>query len=47
MNAKVWPENLKRGRPFGRLKLRWYDNIRMDLKEMMWQIMGWIYLARD
>jgi hypothetical protein len=32
-------------RPLGRLRHRWEDNIRMDLKEIGWGGMDWINLA--
>jgi hypothetical protein len=34
-------------RPLGRLRHRWVDNIRMDLSEIGWGGMNWVYLARD
>jgi hypothetical protein len=34
-------------RPLGRPKRRWEDNIKMDLREMGWGGMEWIYLAQD
>jgi len=32
-------------RPFGRLRLRWEDNIKIDLKEIAWEVMKWNSLA--
>jgi hypothetical protein len=32
-------------RPLGRP--RWVDNIKMDLGEIKWDVMDWIYLAQD
>jgi hypothetical protein len=32
-------------RPLGRPRRRWVDNIRMDLGEMRWDDVDWIYLA--
>ena len=32
--------------PFGRLRRRWEDNIKIDLKEVEWS-MNWIYLTQD
>ena len=29
------------------LRLRWQDNTKMDLQEVEWRDMDWIYLARD
>jgi hypothetical protein len=34
-------------RPPGRLRRRWEDNIKMNLKEMVWGDMDLIDLARD
>jgi hypothetical protein len=33
--------------PIGRPKLRWVDNIRMDLGKMGWSDVDWIGLAKD
>jgi hypothetical protein len=37
----------KRKRPQGILRHRWEDNIRLDLKEIIWGGMDWIDLAHD
>jgi hypothetical protein len=34
-------------RPLGRPRIRWEDNIRMDLRERKWRGMDWIDLAQD
>jgi hypothetical protein len=34
-------------RPLGRPRRRWVDNIKMDLREIGWDDMDWIYLAQD
>jgi hypothetical protein len=34
-------------RPLGRPRYRWEDNIKMDLMEIRWEGMDWIYLAHD
>jgi hypothetical protein len=34
-------------RPLGRPKRRWVNNIRMDLREIGWDVMDWIELAQD
>jgi hypothetical protein len=34
-------------RPLGRPRRRWADNIKMDLREIGWGGMDWIYLAQD
>jgi hypothetical protein len=37
----------ERKRPVGRPRLRWVDNIRMDLGEVGWGDVDWIGLAQD
>jgi hypothetical protein len=32
-------------RPLGRPRLRWVDNIKMDIREIGWDEMDWIDLA--
>jgi hypothetical protein len=34
-------------RPLGRLRRRWADNIKMDLREVGWDGSDWIDLAQD
>jgi hypothetical protein len=34
-------------KPLERHRLRWVDNIRMDLREIGWDGMDWIELAQD
>jgi hypothetical protein len=34
-------------RQLGRPRHRWEDNIKIDLREIGWRDMDWIYLARD
>jgi hypothetical protein len=34
-------------RPLGRSRHRWEDNIKMDLKEILWEVVDWINLAKD
>jgi hypothetical protein len=34
-------------RPLGRPRHRWVDSIKMDLREIGWDGMDWIYLAQD
>jgi hypothetical protein len=41
---KFWPENLK-GRDYLRRRLE--DNIRMDVREIVWEVVDWIHLAQD
>jgi hypothetical protein len=39
--------NPERKRPLGRLHRRWEDNIRMDLREIGWEVVDWIQLVQD
>jgi hypothetical protein len=34
-------------RPLGRRRRRWVNNIKMDLREIVWDGMDWIHLAQD
>jgi hypothetical protein len=34
-------------RPLGRLRLRWVDSIKMDLRKIGWDGVDWIDLAQD
>jgi hypothetical protein len=34
-------------RPHGRPRSGWKDNIRMDLRDMGWEVGEWIHLAHD
>jgi hypothetical protein len=34
-------------RPLGRPRRRWEDNIKIDLKEVEWRVVGWISVALD
>jgi hypothetical protein len=34
-------------RPLGRPRRRWEENIKMDLREVGWGGVDWIYLAQD
>jgi hypothetical protein len=33
--------------PLRRLRSRWEDNIRMDLREIVWEGLDWIQLGQD
>jgi hypothetical protein len=46
MRAIFLLENMK-GRPLGRRKGRWEDNIRTDIMERGWKVADWIHLAQD
>jgi hypothetical protein len=34
-------------RPLGRRRHRWADNIKMDLREIGWDVMEWIDMVQD
>jgi hypothetical protein len=44
---RVLVGRLKGKRPLGRLKCRWEDNIKMDLREKGIDGVNWIQLAQD
>jgi len=44
---RVLMGKLERRRPLGRPRLRWVDNIRIDLQEVGCGYMDWIGLAQD
>jgi hypothetical protein len=35
----------ERKRPLGRPRHRWEDNIRIDIREIKWEIVDWMHLA--
>jgi hypothetical protein len=39
--------NPERKRPLGRPRLRWVNNIKMDLREIGWHGRDWINLSQD
>jgi hypothetical protein len=34
-------------RPLGRTRRRWVDNIKMDLREIGWDVVDWIDMAQE
>jgi hypothetical protein len=44
---KILVVRLEGRRPLGRPRLRWEDNIKMDLQEVGWGDMDWIDIAQD
>jgi hypothetical protein len=34
-------------RPLGRPRRRWVDNIKMDVREIGWDVVDWIDMAQD
>jgi hypothetical protein len=34
-------------RPLGRPRRRWEDNIRVDLREIGWEVVDWMHLDQD
>jgi hypothetical protein len=38
---------LERKRPLGRPRRRWVDNIKIGLREIIWNGVDWIHLAQD
>jgi hypothetical protein len=44
---KILVGNPEGKRPLGRPIRRWVDNIKMDLREIGWNVRDWIDLAHD
>jgi hypothetical protein len=44
---KILVEKPEGKRSLGRPRRRWVDNIKMDVREIGWDGMDWIYLAED
>jgi len=34
-------------RPLGRPRYRWENNVRIDLREIGWEVVDWIHLAQN
>jgi hypothetical protein len=48
MGAKRNAYRILVGKPGGKTpRRRWVDNFKMDLREIGWSVMDWIYLAQD
>jgi hypothetical protein len=46
MHTEFWLK-AERKRPLGRPRRRWNDHNKMDLREIGWEGVYWIYLAQD
>ena len=46
MGKRARVEQPEGERPPGRLRLRWVDNTKMDLKETGWEGVNWFHLAQ-
>jgi hypothetical protein len=44
---KILVGKLEGKRPLGRPRRKWVDNIKMDIREIGWNVMDWIDLAQD
>jgi hypothetical protein len=44
---KILVGKSERKRPLGRPRRRWEDDIRMDLREVRWEGVDWMYLVED
>jgi hypothetical protein len=44
---KKFVQNFDWNKPLGRPRRKLEDNIRMDVKEIMWENVDWIHLAQD
>jgi len=45
--CSVLVEKPEEKRPLGRPRPTWEDNIRMDLREIGWEVINWMYLTQD
>jgi hypothetical protein len=45
--CKILVEKLEGERLFGRSSYRWEDNIKINLREMWWEIVDWKHLAQN
>jgi hypothetical protein len=45
--CRILVEKPKGERPLGRSRRRWENNVKMDLREIVWGGMDWIDLAQD
>jgi hypothetical protein len=45
MHTEIWWRNLKR--PLRKPRHRWEDNIRMDLREIGWDVVDWMHLVQE
>jgi hypothetical protein len=45
--CRILTREMERKRSLGRHRHRWEDKIRMDLREMGWEVLDWIHLAQD
>jgi hypothetical protein len=43
----IYVVNPEGKRPLGRPRRRWEDNIKMDLREVVWGNIDWVGLAQD
>jgi hypothetical protein len=46
-HTKFWSENLKVRDQSKDLRSTWKNNIRMDFREIGWEVVDWIHLALD
>jgi hypothetical protein len=44
---RIVVEKLEGKKPLGRSRRKFQDNIKMDLKEIGWEVMDWIHLDQD
>jgi hypothetical protein len=44
---KILVQKPEEKRPLGRRRCRWEDNIRIDLREIGWEVVEWFHLVQD
>jgi hypothetical protein len=45
--ADILVEKSEWKRPLGRPRCRWEDNIRMNVREILWKDVGWMHLPEN
>jgi len=46
MHTRFWSENLKERDHSEDLGRRWEDNVKMHLREIIWEVVDWIHLPQ-
>jgi hypothetical protein len=47
MHTEFWSKKLEGKTQLGRLRHRWEDAVKMDLRDIGWEDMNWIHLVHD
>jgi hypothetical protein len=47
MHTRFWSEKPDGTRLLRRLTHKWEDNIKTDLREIMWEVVDWMHMTQD